>query len=207
MGVDYVANEGQEDGSRTADSVLIRCTLSKIVFPEICPVCLEEPEDLVAITILERPLGEKGDDRTYSTLKRGTSKTDIALEAARGAATLWVPTCLRHGSGSVRSDRMRLIPVIGFFVLFYPILYFVLAVRSSGSLVDMGGLASSVTLLFIIFLYGYFPRALERYMKVIELEFSKDRIYLKVKDPNYLQQFMSLNEMHCDIIDSIDITT
>ncbi|MHA2020797.1 MAG: hypothetical protein ACW98J_04570 [Candidatus Thorarchaeota archaeon] len=202
-----MANEGQEDGSRTADSVLIRCTLSKIVFPEICPVCLEEPEDLVAITILERPLGEKGDDRTYSTLKRGTSKTDIALEAARGAATLWVPTCLRHGSGSVRSDRMRLIPVIGFFVLFYPILYFVLAVRSSGSLVDMGGLASSVTLLFIIFLYGYFPRALERYMKVIELEFSKDRIYLKVKDPNYLQQFMSLNEMHCDIIDSIDITT
>jgi hypothetical protein len=199
MRVECMANEGQEDGSRTADSVLIRCTLSKITFPEICPVCLEEPEDLVAITVLERPLGEKGDDRTYSTLKRGTSKTDIALEAARGAATLWVPACLRHGSGSVRSDRMRLISVIGFFVLFYPILYFVLAVRSSGSLIDMVGLVSFVTLLFCLFLYGYFPRALERYMKVIELEYSRDRIYLKIKDPNYLQQFISLNEMHCDI--------
>jgi hypothetical protein len=205
--VDYVVNDGQGDGHSKDDSVLIRCTLSKIVFPEICPVCLKEPEDLVAITILERPLGEKGDDRTYSTLKRGTSKTDIALEAARGAATLWVPTCLRHGSGSVRSDRIRLIPVVGFFILFYPILYFVLAVRSSGLLVDIVGLTASVTLLFIAFLYGYFPRALERYMKVIELESSKDRIYLKVKDPKYLQQFMSLNEMHCDIIDSIDIST
>ncbi len=202
-----MANESQGDGHSTEDPVLIRCTLSKIVFPEICPVCLEVPEDLVAITILERPLGEKGDDRTYSILKRGTSKTDIALEAARGAATLWVPTCLRHGSGSVRSDRIRLIPVVGFFILFYPILYFVLAVRSSGSLVDIVGLTASVTLLFITFLYGYFPRALERYMRVIELESSKDRIYLKVKDPNYLQQFMNLNEMHCDIIDSIEIST
>jgi len=133
MGVDYVANEGQGDGHSTDDSVLIRCNLSKIVFPEICPVCLEEPEDLVAITILERPLGEKGDDRTYSTLKRGISKTDIALEAARGAVTLWVPTCLRHGSGSIRSDRMRWTSVIAFFILFYPILYFFLAVRSSSS--------------------------------------------------------------------------
>jgi hypothetical protein len=203
MGVDYVANEGQKDDSSAADSVLIRCTLSKIVFPEICPVCLEEPEDLVAITILEKPLGEKGDDRTYSTLKRGTSKTDIALEAARGAATLWVPTCLRHGSGSVRTDRMRLISVAGFFILFYPILYFFLGARSSGSPVYVVGLAASVAVLLFVFLYGYYPRVLERHLKVIELEHSKDRIYLKAKNPNYMQQFISLNEMHCDVVDLI----
>jgi hypothetical protein len=80
-----VANEGQENDNTTTASYVIRCALSKVVFPEICLVCLGEPEVLVAIAVIERPLGEKGDDRTYSTLKRGTSKTDIALEAARGA--------------------------------------------------------------------------------------------------------------------------
>ncbi len=188
-----------------ADSALIRCTLSKIAFPEICPVCLEDPEDLVAITIIERPLGEKGDDRTYAALKHRTSKADIALEAARGATTLWVPTCLRHGSGSVRSDRMRLISAAGFFILFYPILYFFLAARSSGSYIDTIGFTVSVILLLFIFLYGYFPRALERHVKVIELEYSKDKVYLRIRNPDYFQQFLNLNEMHCDMVDSIDV--
>jgi hypothetical protein len=175
-----------------------------MIFPEVCPVCLKEPEDLVAITVLERPLGDRGDDRTYSALMRRTSKADIALEAARGAVTLWVPTCLKHGSGSVRSDRMRLISVLAFFILFYPILYFFLAFRSSATPQNVLGLLVTVTLLVSIFLYIYFPRALERHLKIIELERPKDRIYLTIRNPNYLRQFMSLNEMYSDIVDSID---
>lgn len=199
-----MANEGLENDNTETASYMIRCALSKVVFPEICPVCLGDPEDLVAITVIERPLGEKGDDRTYSALKRGTSKTDIALEAARGATTLWIPTCLRHGSRNVRSDKMRLMPALAFFILFYPILYFFLAVRSSNSLVNTVGLVASVVLLLSIFLYSYVPRALERHLKVIELERSKDLVYLNFKNPDYFQQFINLNEMHCDILDSID---
>ncbi|MHA2140103.1 MAG: hypothetical protein ACXADC_04595 [Candidatus Thorarchaeota archaeon] len=198
-----MADDGQEEFEYDPEASLIRCTLSKITFPEVCPVCLEEPEDLVAITILERPLGERGDDRTYSTMKRKSSKADIALEAARGAATLWVPTCLRHGSRSVRSDRMRLISVAGFFILFYPILYFFLAARSSGSPVDTVGFFASIALLILIFLYGYIPRALERNLKVVELEYSKDRVYLRIRNQSYFHRFLSLNEMHCDVVESI----
>jgi hypothetical protein len=205
METGYLDKKSQENEISKSDSTLIRCTLSKITFPEACPVCLKEPEDLVSITVLERPLGERGDDRTYSTLIRRTSKTNLALEAARAAVTLWVPTCLRHGSGSIRSDRMRLTAMIAFFVLFYPILYFFLAVRSSSSFENILGLAVSGGLFIIILLYSLFPRALERHLKIIELEQPKDRVYLTAINPNYLKQFMRLNEMHCDIVESIDV--
>ena len=72
-------------------------------------------------------------------------------------------------------------------------------------IIDTIGFAISVILLLFIFLYGYFPRALERHVKVIELEYSKDKVYLRIRNPDYFQQFLNLNEMHCDMVDSIDV--
>lgn len=203
-----MVDEGQSDEIADTESTLVKCSLSKMEFPEICPVCLKEPEDLVAITIIERPLGDRGDDRTYSAVKRGTSKADITLEAARGATTLWVPTCMKHGSANVRSDKMRMVSWLSFFIMFYPILYFVLTISSSlrdssVTVFDVVGLGASLALFLGLSFYGCFPRALERTVKVVELEYAKDRIYLNIKSPRYLKQFMDLNAMHCDRVESV----
>ncbi|MFW9845593.1 MAG: hypothetical protein ACFFD6_02510 [Candidatus Thorarchaeota archaeon] len=203
-----MAHEDQSDEPADTESTLVRCGLSKIEFPEVCPVCLKEPEDLVAITIIERSQGERGDDRTYSALKRGTSRADIALEAARGATTLWVPACMKHGSANVRSDRMRIISWLSFFIMFYPILYFILALsrslaNSSVGIFEVAGLGVSLVLFLGLSLYGCFPRALERTVKVVELEYAKDRVYLDIRNPTYLKQFMQLNAMHCSRVESV----
>jgi hypothetical protein len=64
-----------------------------------------------------------------SSMIRGNDKASIALETAKGTTTFPVPTCIRHGSKSVRSLRIKLIAVAGFFLFFYPILFFLLQIN------------------------------------------------------------------------------
>jgi hypothetical protein len=59
----------------------IRVKLSKIRFPEVCPVCLDEVEDLVFVTIVERAR----DDFEAREWSDGRDKTKAALNAASGA--------------------------------------------------------------------------------------------------------------------------
>ena len=75
----------------------IRGKVSKIQFPELCPVCFNDVEDLVFVTIIE-----KTGDFDPISWSNGSDKTKLALKAARGYTTFAIPTCLRHGSKSVR---------------------------------------------------------------------------------------------------------
>jgi hypothetical protein len=104
----------------------VKAKISRIQFPEICPVCLNDAEDLVFVTVIER-IGS--DSYESSSMIKGEDKISAALEAAKGATTFPVPTCLRHGSKSVRSLRTKLFAVAGFFIFFYPILFFLLQIN------------------------------------------------------------------------------
>ena len=131
----------------------VRVKMSKIQFPEICPVCLKKPEDLVFVTVIEK----FGDDYASGSWTSQEDKMTIALKAAKGATTFAIPSCMKHGSKSVRSLKTKLIAVIGFFVLFYPILFFLLqinvALAYSGSiLLPLLGTLVTTTLLVMILL-------------------------------------------------------
>ncbi|MFW9963611.1 MAG: hypothetical protein ACFFCX_08610 [Candidatus Sifarchaeia archaeon] len=179
----------------------LRVKLSKIQFPEVCPVCLEGPEDLVFVTIFERTY----DDYASSSWNKHQSKTDIALKASEGAATFSIPTCMRHGSKSVRTLRTKLISAVGFFVLFYPILFFLLQINvaiiySRPLLQPVVGLISTTGLLIVIVLYSLIPRALERAIRFREVSRSKDSVLLSFSNMEYYALFFNLNKMNADIV-------
>jgi len=179
----------------------INVKLSKIQFPEICPVCLKEAEDLVFVTIIEKA----NYDYTSSSWARSQDKSSVALDAAQGAVTFAIPTCMFHGSSSVRTFRKKIIAALGFFVLFYPILYFLLQINvalgfSRPILQPISGLIATSTILVIFLLYGLFPRALERVIRFDDVSRVKDMVLLSISNIEYRHKFMELNMINAEIL-------
>ena len=185
----------------------IKVKLSKIQFPELCPVCLNDAEDLVFVTIIER-----AGDFDPTSWSKGSDKSKLALNAARGYTTLAVPTCMSHSSKSLRLLRTKLISVIGFFILFYPILFFLLQINValvySKPLLPpfLGLLVTSLTLMWF-FLYGFFPRSLERALRFQDVSRVNDSLLVSISNSEYRDQFFELNEMYSEkLYDEADIT-
>jgi len=180
----------------------IKTKISRIQFPETCPVCLDEAEDLVFVTITERVGPESYES---SSIIKGEDKASITLEAARGATTFPVPTCLHHGSKSVRSLRTKLFAVAGFFIFFYPILFFLLQINTAliytrSTTEPLIGFMFFTALLFLSILYGLFPRALERSLRFENLSRTKDSVEVVMKNREYGERFYDLNEMFSEHI-------
>lgn len=191
-----------EKAESNSGSSRVKTKLSKIQFPELCPVCMEPAEDLVFITIIESVGADSYDSSSW---KRGDDKTAIALQSAKSATTFSVPTCMAHGSKSVRTIRTVLVAVVGFFVFFYPIVFFLLQINSG--LIYSKPLAESltgalffITALFVTILYGLFPRALERGLKFENISRTKDSVEVVVANREYRKRFIEMNEMFTDII-------
>ncbi len=177
----------------------IRVKLSRIQFPELCPVCLEEAEDLVFVTILERARNDF-ESRSWSD---GKDKTQNALDAARGATTFAVPTCIKHGSKSVRSLRTKIIGAAGFFILFYPILFFLIQINlalvySRPLIPPLISVLLTIFTLILFLLYGFFPRALERSLRFHDVSRVKDSLLLSISNQEYRNQFLELNKMYSE---------
>lgn len=183
----------------------VRSSISKIKFPEACPVCLHEPEDLILVTVLDRASDDINTD-IYSSFKRGDDQVGATMDSIKGAATFWIPTCNRHGSGSLRSGKAKFIAWASYFVFFYIILYFILDVTraihlSRPLLVPAVGLTVALGVFLTLVLYGYFPRILERKMKFLDIDRSSDSVTIDIKNEEYLEQFMALNQMYTEVID------
>jgi hypothetical protein len=200
------SSQGEGSGSMTKHlghrrkGPRIKTKLSRINFPEICPVCSDDAEDLVFVTVTERHGPESYES---SLLIRGEDKTSAALEAAKGATTFAVPTCMRHGSKTVRGLRTKMIAVAGFFIFFYPILFFLLQINAaliySRPLMEpaMGLVFFSTALVFTV-LYGVFPRALERALKFEDISRTKDTVEVIMTNPEYIEKFLEMNEFFAD---------
>jgi hypothetical protein len=173
----------------------VRVKLSKIQFPDLCPVCSSEAEDLVFVTVIDK---ETDDYASSSWTKRDGVNTE--LQTAKEATTFAVPTCMQHGSKSVRSLRMKLTAALGLFLLFYPILFYLLrinvALTSSRPLAEpLTALTVLIVILVLILMYGLYPRALERAIRFHDVNRVKDYVILSVSNRDYLNRFLKLNEM------------
>jgi hypothetical protein len=171
--------------------------ISKIKFPELCPVCLAEPEDLVSVTINE----ENTRSRSLGYWGRYPTSFEDSIVPNERAVTFLIPTCLLHGSASVRTSRNRVVTVLAFFILFYPILYMYLQINVEASLgrpifEELLWLAALGGMLIGAIIYGYYPRALERAIVFVKLDLVKDLVTLKISNMEYLSQFRKLNEMY-----------
>lgn len=190
-----------------AGKKLIRAKISKIQFPEVCPVCMDTAEDLVFVTIVEK---HGPDDYLSSSYTKRDDKTSIALSAARGATTFAVPACLSHGSKSVRSIRTKLIAAIGFFAFLYPIIYFLLQLNVAlyfdrPLFPPLMGLSVMILCLVAAVTYGLYPRALERRLKFHEVVRAKDQVILEMANSDYQRQFLELNAMNAELVSNADL--
>ncbi|UCE10058.1 MAG: hypothetical protein JSW61_13975 [Candidatus Thorarchaeota archaeon] len=202
-----MSNESPEQEDFDVESVegVIRVKVSEIQFPEVCPVCLEDPEDLVAITITQTPRTGKKDSNISSAWTSGRKEVDVAIAALEAAATFWVPACMSHGSKSVRTQRKRAVAWVSFFVFFYPILISILltatAIHYNMSLLEpLVGLALSSGLFLLFVGYGYYPRALEKAVRFIELDRPSNSIFLQIRGTEYREMFLELNGMNADLL-------
>ena len=201
-------SEGAEKNQELANLTLVRAKISKVEFPEKCPVCLDEPEDLVSVTITERSSVVRRDDNAVSTWADGKDKAKLILASARGAVTFWVPTCMLHGSGKLRTGRARFIAWAALFILFYPALFFLLGINaaiwhSRPLLEPVVNLIVTLLVFIALVIYGYYPRALERSLKFIDIDRAKDTVYIDIMNDEYRKLFMDLNAMHAVEIHSI----
>jgi len=201
-------SEDAEKNQELVNLTLVRAKISKIEFPERCPVCLDEPEDLVSVTITERSSAIRGDENAVSTWADGKNKADLIWASARNAVTFWGPTCMLHGSGKLRTGRARFIAWAAVFILFYPALFFLLRVNaaiwySRPLLEPVTGLVVILVLFFVLVVYGYYPRALERSLKFIDIDRAKDVVYIDFMNDEYRKLFIDLNAMHAVVIHSL----
>jgi hypothetical protein len=158
---------------------------------------MEPAEDLVFITIIE---SYGPDSYESSSWSKDSDKTTAALQSARTSTTFNVPTCMSHGSKSVRTLRTRLVSVVGFFVLFYPIVFYLLQINlalvSSRSLTEpVISVVFFIALLVIAILYGVIPRALERGLKFENTSRTKDLVDVIIANREYRELFRTENEM------------
>ncbi len=155
------------------------------------------------ITVMEQ---QRPDSYETTSMIKGEDKASIALEIARGATTFPVPTCLRHGGKSVRSVRTKLVAAAGFFIFFYPILFFLLQINTaliySRSVTEpVVGLLVFTAALAGMFLYGLFPRALERALKFENIDRAKDEVEVIMTNSDYRGKFIELNEMFAESVE------
>jgi hypothetical protein len=181
----------------------IKTKLSRIQFPEVCPVCLDNAEDLVLVNVIER-IGPESYES--SSMIKGDDKTSAALEAAKGATTFPVPTCLIYSSKSVRSLRTKLYAAIGFFIFFYPILFFLLQINTvliySRPVTEPAvGFFFFATLLILSLVYGLFPRALERSLRFENISRIKDTVEVIMINSEYERKFLELNELFSESVE------
>ncbi|MHA1770134.1 MAG: hypothetical protein ACTSYL_11445 [Candidatus Thorarchaeota archaeon] len=181
---------------------IIKCTLSKLKFPEFCPVCMDEPYDLVPITVIERACDTESSGSTTTVYSRGTSMNESS-PGLQSSVLFWIPACASHAN--IRTMKKRFVGALGFFILFYPALFLILAIIRD---VHYGGsLPSDITLFIFIdivmlslILYGFFPRSLERAIIFERVNRGEDLVILRILNDDYRRQFLELNEMHAGII-------
>jgi hypothetical protein len=122
-------------------------------------------------------------------------------------ATFWVPTCMKHGSGKLRTLRTRLVPILVFFILFYPALYFTLGLVSAQYnprpvLEPLIGLIVTVGLMLGTALYGFYPRALERTLRFVDIDTIHDGVFIEIRNDRYAKRFLEMNAMHSELLDA-----
>lgn len=204
-------NMGNQSGKTQS---IVKVKLSNVTFPEVCPVCMEQAEDLVPITVFEHPQrfgtsSFRGGGFLTSSWKKIDDRAGVALASAQGAVSFWVPACMAHGSQSIVTTQKTVVSVIGFFILFYPFLYFVLEVITAFHftrpiLEPLGWFVILLLLMIVDILYGFYPRALQKKIQFLEINRARNEVYIKIENPDYLEEFLTLNELYADVVEDVD---
>ena len=187
-------------GNRTKPTTL-KVTLSKVQFPELCPVCAAAAEDLVVLSAYASEPSESFSQDPARLWRSPEDKTGVALSAAEGALSFWVPTCMYHGSRSILTTKKKVVSIVVVMVLWYPLLYYALGIITALDFDRplMEPLIPFVVLLIVLgidIIYGFYPRSLETSIRFLKIDRRKDELVLSLKNEEYIRKFVELNEGH-----------
>ncbi len=188
---------------RRQNAPTVRCKLSELKWPEACPVCLGEPEDLVVLTVAETDAPSESTN-VHPSWQPGFSPHVPTVQPHRMVAFL-IPVCEMHAH-SVRTTTTKLVAAVAFFILMYPILFFSLAtiraLRYGGPvLIPAVLLAGMILSMAGLVAYSALPRALERAIVVLKIDRGKGIVLLQLSNEQYLRRFLMLNGTNAVVID------
>jgi hypothetical protein len=179
----------------------LKAKLSKLQFPEICPVCAATAEDLVVMSAYVTGMAEGGIQDPARLWRSPEDKVGVALSASEGALSFWVPTCMYHGSRSVLTTKKKVTAIVVLMVLWYPLLYYALglitALNYDRPIADpLLPFIALLVVLFIDIIYGFYPRSLERSIRFLGIDKKRDEVVLSLRNEEYIDKFVALNEDH-----------
>ncbi len=191
-------------GEYGTPSSIIKCTLSKVKFPEVCPVCLDEPFDLVPITVFERKSVARPPVTRADIFSSGPKPNFGRQEPETQSSVLfWIPACAAHMN--IVTIKTKAIGALGFFILFYPALFFALAmirdVRYGGNLLfDLVIFLIIVTVTGGLLAFGFMPRSLQRAIVFDGVNRGENVVLLRIHNDEYRRLFLEQNQSHADIM-------
>jgi hypothetical protein len=190
--------------SRKEREGAVRARISKIRFPEICPVCIDEAEDLVALTATETTVDRWSERKALvGSWSRTNNIGDAAPSDLSSAVVFWIPACLLHGSYTITTTRKKIASIVVFMLLFYPLLFFSLelltAVQYSRPFeIALFATAALIGAIIVSIAYGFYPRALERYIKFLLIDRGQDRAIIYLKNDEYRKRFLEVNGLNAE---------
>jgi hypothetical protein len=191
---------------------IIRAKIGSVVFPEVCPVCMNEADDIVRMTVnLYSYGGALESSNPQAALREKLARSNGQITFALPGLSFSVPVCNRH----LPKEIPDLHKVIWFCCMLggiYPgVFYLLLTANAIHRRINFFPFLIPwiITILILGAISGYifFPRAFQRYFKFLEFEPTGENIFLHLGNSNYRDLFLENNPMNAEIIDTSNLNS
>jgi hypothetical protein len=191
---------------------IIRAKIGSVVFPEVCPVCLREADDIIRMTLnLYSYGGALESSNPQAALREKLAKSNGRVTFAIPGVSFSIPACHRHKPKEI-PDLHKVIWFCSMLGGMYPGLFYLLLTvnaihRGTDFVPFLIPWIITILVLGVVSGYIFFPRAFPRYFKILDIEPSGSHILLVLKNPKYRNQFLECNPMHAETFDpsSLDL--
>jgi hypothetical protein len=185
---------------------IIRVKIGSIVFPEVCPVCMREADDIVRMTVnLYSYGGALESSNPQAALREKLARSNGRITFAIPGLSFTVPVCERHAPRDI-PDKHKVVWFFSMLGGMYPGVFFLFltlnAIYTQSDFIPfLVPWVITVLILGIISGYIFFPRSFQRYFKILDIESSGENVLLVLSNPEYRNQFLESNPMHAEVVD------
>ena len=191
---------------------IIRAKIGSIVFPEVCPVCMREADDIVRMTLnLYSFGGAMESSNPQAALREKLARSNGKITFAIPGFSFSIPACHRHVPKEI-PDLHKVIWFCAMLAGMYPGLFYLLLTanayhRRTDFMPFLIPWIITILVLSAISGYIFFPRAFQRYFRILDIEPTGDYVLFVLRNPAYRHQFLESNPMHSEIFDisSLDL--
>ncbi len=186
---------------------IMKVMIGKVKFPEICPVCTQVADDVTTMTL---------NDNTFLDVSpssgmlvkipsiAGRYRHHNYTSSSGTKRIIRVPTCELHKHKEIR-DAFKTFWFLMSVISIAPILFLLYgttnAIYYGGDvLLNLFGLILVAGTVSALTAFIHYPRPFQRAFEIIGFRSDNQEIYLRIQNPTYLAEFLTINEMFVSVI-------